>query len=163
MNNKNIVLIGFMGCGKTTIGKELAKNINFNFVDTDCLIENKENLYIEQIFNIFGEQYFRKLEKQVYIGVSNLKSSVISTGGGCVKDKENIYHLKKSGTIIYLKATPDQIYENIKHNDTRPLLKGKDKLNAIYSLLDEREHLYNKYADIVFDIQDILLLCYQKI
>lgn len=152
--NKNIVLIGFMGCGKSTIGKELAKIFNFNFIDTDCLIEEKENLSIEEIFNIFGEKYFRSLEKQIYFNVSKLNNSVISTGGGCVLDKENIEYFKKNSIIIYLKATPEKIYENIKYDDTRPILRNKDKFNSICSLMYKREPLYKKYADIIFNIQD---------
>ena len=95
MNNKNIVLIGFMGCGKTTIGKELAKNLSFSFIETDVVIEQQQNKTINQIFSIFGEEYFRELEKQTYLKVSNLKNYVISTGGGVVKYEQNIINLKK--------------------------------------------------------------------
>ena len=95
MNNKNIVLIGFMGCGKTTIGKELAKNLSFSFIETDIVIEQEQNKTINQIFSIFGEQYFRELEKQTYLKVSNLRNYIISTGGGVVKYEQNIINLKK--------------------------------------------------------------------
>lgn len=152
--NKNIVLIGFMGCGKSTIGKELAKKFNLNFIDIDCVIQKEENKSIEEIFNIFGEGYFRNLEKQVCAKVSNMKNCVISTGGGVIKNKENINNLKKNGIIIYLKATPEKIYQNLKYDEKRPLLKNKDKFKTICALLKEREHLYNKYADIVFDVND---------
>ncbi|WP_250278088.1 shikimate kinase [[Clostridium] colinum] len=154
MNSKNIVLIGFMGCGKTTIGKELAKNFNFSFIDTDCIIQQQENKSIQDIFEIFGEEYFRNIEKQVYNKVSKMKNCVISTGGGVIKDIENIINLKNNGIIVYLKASPEKIYENIKDDDKRPLLKNKNKFNTICDLLYKREPLYNKYADIVFDIND---------
>lgn len=154
MNNKNIVLIGFMGCGKSIIGNELAKNFNFNFIDTDCIIEQQTNKSIEEIFNVFGEAYFRSLEKQIYADASKMKNCVISTGGGVIKDVQNIINLKKSGLIIYLKATPKKIYNNLKFDDKRPLLRNKNKFSTICSLLNEREHLYNKYADIIFDVND---------
>ena len=154
MSKKNVVLIGFMGCGKTTIGKELAKNLNFSFIDTDCIIQKAENKSIEKIFDIFGEEYFRKLEKKVCYKVSNFKNCVISTGGGIVKCEENIINLKKTGLIIYLKATPEKIYENLKYDNKRPLLKNKDKFKIICDLLQQRDYLYEKYADIIFNIND---------
>lgn len=143
-----------MGCGKTTVGKELAKRLNFSFVETDYLIEKQENKTINQIFNIWGEQYFRKLERETCLKVSSFKNCVISTGGGIVKCEENIINLKKTGTIIYLRATPEKIYENLKYDNKRPLLKTKDKFKTICTLLDEREPLYRKYCDIIFDVND---------
>ena len=154
MNNKNIVLIGFMGCGKTTIGKELAKNLSFSFIETDIVIEQEQNKTINQIFSIFGEQYFRELEKQTYLKVSNLRNYIISTGGGVVKYEQNIINLKKNGIIIYLKATPEKIYENLKYDNKRPLLNTKNKYKTISTLLNEREPLYAKYSDIIFEVND---------
>ena len=154
MNNKNIVLIGFMGCGKSVIGNELAKIFNFHFIDTDCIIEHQTNKTIEDIFNTFGETHFRKIEKQIYTDVSKMKNCVIATGGGVIKNVENIINLKKNGIIIYLKATPEKIYDNLKFDDERPLLKNKNKFTTICSLLNEREHLYNKHADIIFHVND---------
>ncbi len=154
MNKKNIVLIGFMGCGKSVIGSELAKNFSFSFIDTDYIIEKKLNLSIQDIFDKFGEPYFRKIETNVYANVSKFKNCVISTGGGVIKNSENIINLKKNGTIVYLKATPEKIYNNLKFDENRPLLKTQNKFNTICYLLNEREHLYNKYADLIFDIND---------
>ncbi len=154
MAKKNIVLIGFMGCGKTTVGKELAKKLNFYFLDIDYMIQKEENKSIEKIFEIFGEDYFRALEKEACYKVSNFKNYVISTGGGVIKDEENIINLKRNGVIVYLKATPQKIYENLKYDNKRPLLKDKDKFKTICDLLKQREDLYIKYADIVFDIED---------
>lgn len=153
-NKKNVVLIGFMGCGKTTIGKELAKNINFNFIDTDFMIEKLEKKSIEKIFDSFGEHYFRKLEKNVCNKVSSFKNCVISTGGGVIKCEESIVNLKKTGITIYLKATADKIYENLKYDTKRPLLKTKDKFKTICELLEQRVHLYEKYSDLIFDINN---------
>lgn len=154
MYNKNIVLIGFMGCGKTTIGKQLAKNCNMSFLDTDYIIQNEQKKTIEQIFNTFGEDYFRKMEKQVCTRLSTFKNCVISTGGGVVKCKDCMESLKKNGYIIYLKATPQKIYENLLNDNKRPLLNTKDKLSTIKTLLNEREHLYTQYADMVYNIND---------
>ncbi|WP_317366859.1 shikimate kinase [uncultured Tyzzerella sp.] len=154
MNKKNVILIGFMGCGKTTVGRELAKNINFRFIDTDYMIQKEESKSIEKIFDTFGEQYFRKIEKNVCYRVSNFKNCVISTGGGIIKSEENMINLKKTGTIIYLRATPQKIYKNLKYDNKRPLLKNKDKIKIICDLLNERSYLYEKYADIIVDVDD---------
>ncbi len=154
MYNKNIVLIGFMGCGKTTIGKQLAKNCNMTFFDTDFIIQQQQNKTIQQIFEQFGEKYFRILEKQTCLNLLDVKNSVISTGGGIIKCKECMESLKKNGYIIYLKATPEKIYQNLINDENRPLLKNKDKILTIKELLNEREKLYIKYADMIYDIKD---------
>lgn len=154
MSKKNVILIGFMGCGKTTVGRELAKKLNFRFIDTDYMVQKEEDKSIEKIFDLFGEQYFREIEKNVCYKASNFKNCVISTGGGVIKHEENIVNLRKTGIIIYLRATPERIYENLKYDNRRPLLKNKDKFKAICDLLYKRVHLYEKYADITIDIND---------
>lgn len=150
----NIVLIGFMGCGKTIVGKKLAKNCNLSFLDTDKMIMKSEKLSINKIFKKFGEDYFRKVEIDICFLASSMKNTVISTGGGIVKDKKNIDNLKKNGFIIYLNSDIKRIYDNLKYDNKRPLLKNKDKFYEIKELFSQRECLYKEYADLVFNIED---------
>jgi shikimate kinase len=156
-NNKfnNIALIGFMGCGKSAVGHAVAEKLGFDFIDCDAKIIEKEGMDIPHIFEQYGEDYFRALEKNVILTVSQSEKSVISTGGGCVKTKENIMNLKKSGFIIYLKADPQKIYDNIKDDHSRPLLNNTpDKLSTITAMLSERDPVYIKGADIVINVTE---------
>lgn len=145
---KNIVLIGFMGCGKTTLGKKLSLKLKYNFIDTDRYIEHKEGTSIAQMFEEKGEAYFRDLEKNAVEILSKEGGNIIATGGGIIKNEENMCMLKKTGIIVYLKATPEHIYRNIADDVTRPLLQGDDKLSIIRRLMEERKSLYEKYADV---------------
>lgn len=154
----NIILTGFMGCGKTSIGKRIANNFNINFVDTDVEIQTVAGMSINDIFSKYGEPYFRKLERNYCKLVALSKNYVIASGGGIIKDEANIDNLKISGTIVYLKCSPEKIYKNIKNDTSRPLLNGaEDKFSLICKLLEEREPLYEKYADFVIDISEMRL------
>ncbi|HOM27495.1 MAG TPA: shikimate kinase, partial [bacterium] len=119
---KNIVLIGFMGTGKTEVGILLAKRLNMNFVDTDKLIEEREKDRIVRIFEVKGEEYFREIEEKIIEEVSNYKNCVIATGGGAVIREKNYNNLKKNGILICLKATPEEIYKRTISKKDRPLL-----------------------------------------
>lgn len=147
-----------MGCGKTSIGKRIAQNFNSNFVDTDIEIQNLSGMSINEIFEKYGESYFRKLERNYCKLVALSCGYIIATGGGIIKDETNIENLKISGTVVYLKCSPDKIYKNIKNDSTRPLLNNaKDKYALICSMLKEREPLYQKYADFIIDISEMRL------
>lgn len=148
---KNIVLTGFMGVGKNTIGKKLAKELGSKFVNTDDIIEKEEGITITQIFKKFGEKHFRELEKEVVKKVAQGKDQVISTGGGVVLDRENISNLKKNGVIIYLWASPEVIRERMKKETHRPLLEGVNREKRIEELLDYRKPFYKKSADYIVD------------
>ncbi len=148
----NIVLIGFMGSGKTTIGIRLAYKLKYLFIDTDKKIEEEMGISINEIFRIYGEQYFRNLEKTFIKKLSNSNKQVIATGGGIIKNKQNIEELKSKGIIIYLNASPEHIYNNIKDDDSRPLLQVENKMETIQSILNERKFLYEEFADIIIDI-----------
>ncbi len=142
--NKNIVLVGMPGSGKTTIGKELSKKLSINFVDVDSYIEENEKMSINNMFDI-SEEYFRQIESKYIEILSKLNSTVIATGGGVVKNENNIMLLKNNSIIIYINRSIDDIMKDIDINN-RPLLKnGKDKLKDLY---EERHHLYKKYCDI---------------
>lgn len=152
---KNIVLIGFMGSGKTSVGKKLSKVLKREFIDMDDFIEKKEGISVNEIFKIKGEEYFRQLEKDLCIKFSEPKNKIIATGGGVIKSSENVNNLKKGGVILYLKSTPKQIAFNLRYDNTRPLLAGGGKERKIAALMEEREPLYNKCADIIINVSNI--------
>lgn len=141
----NISLIGMMGSGKTTVAELLTKKLKgFTFTDTDSLIVLKENQSVNTIFKIKGEEYFRKVESEILEAVLKKDKQIISTGGGIVKNAENIKLLKERSTVFYLKASYDTLYERVKNNKERPLLNVDDMKEKIISLLNEREQYYNQ-------------------
>jgi len=143
-----IVLTGFMGTGKTSVGKEVSRRLGYQFIDTDDLIEEHEGMPISLIFKEKGEDYFRAIEKNVVAQVSRKKKVVISTGGGVIKNKENVENLRKDGIIIWLKADPEIILRRIMlEGGKRPLLDVAEPLKEIKRLLMERERLYMQ-ADV---------------
>jgi len=147
---KNIVLIGFMGCGKTEVGKILADKLGYTFIDTDSIIEKKMGKSISEIFHEYGEEHFRGLETGVVKELSGMRRCVISTGGGMVIHRENLLRLKKDGVMIWLKASPETIYGRVKSEHHRPLLRVEDPLQEINKLLGLREPLYAE-ADITIE------------
>jgi shikimate kinase len=139
----NVVITGFMCSGKTSVGKRLAEKLNFDFLDTDDLIENKVGMRITEIFEKYGEPYFRELEAQIIKKVSEKDKLVISTGGGVVLREENVNNLRKNGVIINLVAKPETIYERLKKQPgIRPLLNKPNPLEEIKKLLEYRERYY---------------------
>lgn len=138
----NIVLIGFMGTGKSAVGKELAKQLKVRFVSTDDIIEEKEKRTIAKIFEKSGEPYFRKIEKEVIKEAVALDDVVIAAGGGAVLDEENMANLKKRGTIFCLTATPETIYKRTKNYKHRPLLNVADPIAKIKELMEKRSSFY---------------------
>lgn len=146
-----IVLTGFMGSGKTSVGNELSRKLGYPFIDTDNLIEEREGKPISIIFKEKGEDYFRRLERAVAEEVSLRNNVVIATGGGVIKDKENVKNLGRRGIIIWLKASPEIILKRVMlEGGRRPLLDVKEPLNEIKRLLAERERFYMQ-SDIVID------------
>ncbi len=147
----NIVLIGFMGTGKTALGKRLADNLKKKFFDTDDDIEKVSGMSIGRIFNNFGEVRFRSEETLAVTRASKLRNSVIATGGGVVLDQTNMDMLAKNGIIIALKADPKEIQRRVsKRNSFRPLLGNDRSLEHITELLSKREEMYAR-ADHVID------------
>ena len=147
---QNIILVGFMGTGKTSVGKELAERLGREFVDLDDVIEKRAGTTINEIFKDKGEAHFRELEKAVVREYSHKNKLVISAGGGAVKFDENIANLKRSGIMICLKASVDEILNRVKHDAHRPLLNVCDPKERARQLLKEREPLYAK-ADYSVD------------
>jgi shikimate kinase len=147
---KNITLVGFMGTGKTTVGKLLAKRLGYRFVDSDDEIESEQGVSITHIFSELGEAHFRDLETDMLKRLSKREGLVISAGGGAVIRAENVENLKKGGPVVCLAATPEEIYERVKHSTHRPLLKVDDPLGRIRELLDLRRKFYSR-ADFTVD------------
>ncbi len=145
-----IYLIGFMGVGKSTVGRELSERLEYELIDTDELIEEKEGLSISSIFEKKGEAYFRSLETETVKELSSCDNIVVSCGGGIIKNEENVRLMKESGKVILLTATPEVIYERVKDSTARPLLEGRKSVEGISDLLDERKMLYERaYTDKV--------------
>lgn len=149
---KSIALIGLMGSGKTTIGGLLAQKLGLIFVDIDEKIEQKEKTSITEIFETKGEEYFRQVESELLQDYAKLQGLVISTGGGAVQKEKNLQTLKSNCTIIYLKASPKELFNRIKDDTTRPLLKTPNPLSTLDELLQKREKNY-LMADIIIDTE----------
>jgi len=141
---KNIVIVGFMGTGKTTIAKALSEKFNLKYVSTDDLIKKKENASISDIFAKKGEKYFRKVEKDAVKEASSMQGVVIDAGGGVIIDPENAENLKKKGILICLWADPDVILERTKKYTHRPLLNVDDPIAKINELLAFRKPFYER-------------------
>ena len=154
---KNIVLIGFMGSGKTSVGKRLSLNLKKEFIDMDDFIEKREGMTVSEIFEKKGEQCFREMEKELCRRFAVPKGKIIATGGGVIKNAENVANLKKGGVIIYLSSSPERIAYNLRYDNSRPLLAGENKEEKIAKLMNERKNLYEKCADITIDVSQMNL------
>ncbi|RPI38486.1 MAG: shikimate kinase [Nitrospiraceae bacterium] len=141
---KNIVLTGFMGAGKTTIGKALAKMLHMKLVDVDEEIEISQKMTINDIFKIYGEPYFRDIETAMIKKLSHNKNCIISTGGGAVLRDENMEALKENGIVFCLDANAETILERTGNNQDRPLLKVENPKKKIEELLAYRRPFYEK-------------------
>ncbi len=138
----NIVLVGFMGAGKSVVAKNLAAILKREVVSTDQFIEDKEKRPISQIFKESGEAYFRQVEKDVVALLSKRKNLIIDCGGGVVINQQNIDNLKKEGIVFYLSTSPEVIYDRVKGQGHRPLLDVPDPLATIKQILSVRQFHY---------------------
>ncbi|MBO4779997.1 MAG: AAA family ATPase [Selenomonadaceae bacterium] len=151
----NVILTGFMGTGKTSLGKMLATKLGRPFVDIDKKIERAEHLSIPKIFERYGEEHFRELERAAVRELSSKRGLVIATGGGTIKDAENFRLLKSSGIVICLTADPEEIFRRTARRGERPVLDsgGSERLATIKKLLAERKEFYDR-ADYHVDTTD---------
>jgi len=147
----NVILIGFMGTGKTSIGRRVAQSLGFDFVDTDDQIVESAGKAIADIFSDEGEDYFRALETDALQSCGDSTNQVIATGGGLVLRDKNRELLSEAGYVIWLKASAEAILERVSRNHGRPLLQTENPLQTINALLQEREGFYASAADFIID------------
>lgn len=146
-----IFLVGMMGAGKTTIGRALARVLERDFLDLDHEIEGRCGVRIAHIFDIEGEEGFRRREQAVLDECTGRQDIVLATGGGAVLDPLNRERLKSRGIVVYLRATPEELYRRVARDRSRPLLQTDDPQGRIRELVALREPLYREVADLVFE------------
>ncbi|EEX51253.1 shikimate kinase [Pasteurella multocida] len=152
---RNIFLIGPMGAGKSTIGRQLAQQLNMDFVDSDAEIEQRAGADIGWIFDVEGEEGFRKREERIINELTQRQGIVLSTGGGAVLSKENRNHLSARGIVIYLETTVDKQYQRTQRDKKRPLLQDvDDPREVLENLAKIRNPLYEEIADITLPTDD---------
>ncbi|HEX5036207.1 MAG TPA: shikimate kinase [bacterium] len=149
MKHLRVILTGFMGTGKTAVGEKLAKRLGFQFLDTDLMVEAETGKSITDIFEKEGEPAFRGYEKKMVRKAMDLEKVVIATGGGAIVDPDNLKLMKEKGIVIGLSASPEAILQRVASMETRPLLRSKDQLKKIESLLSHRSPYYRQADKIV--------------
>jgi shikimate kinase len=151
MGHGNIFLVGMMGSGKTTLGRALAQRLDLPFADTDRILVDRTGVPVTTIFEIEGEAGFRKRESAVLAELAEGEDQVIATGGGAVLAPENRTTMRAGGTVIYLRARIEHLWERTRHDSSRPLLKTPDPRGTLVQLLEARDPLYREAAHIVVD------------
>lgn len=156
MGMKNIILIGFMGCGKSSVGRRLAETLNFDFLDTDELIEQEQNRSISDIFATDGEGAFREMETECLRSLINKGGDgfVLSVGGGLPIREINRSLLKKLGSVVFLRVSGDVVYKRLRNDSTRPLLQDKNPRGRIEDLINARKGFYEAASNYVVNVDD---------
>lgn len=144
----NIVLIGFMGAGKSAVASYLGKYYGMETVEMDALIEEREQMPIPDIFKKYGEEYFRRKETALLLELQDRKNTVISCGGGAALREQNVKEMKKNGKVVLLTASPETIYKRVKSSGNRPLLAGRKSVEGIKELMESRREKYEAAADL---------------
>ena len=152
---KNIILVGFMGTGKSTIGRSLSQILSYPVIDTDQLIEKQQGHSIPEIFEEEGEDAFRDMETALLRSLLNQSGHIISTGGGIIIREENRQLLRKMGYVIWLVASPEEIYNRTSRNNNRPLLNNEDPAGTIRKLLETRIPLYKECAHLAIETNQL--------
>lgn len=147
--HKNIMLIGFMGTGKSTVSTFLSNELGLPEVDMDATIAKNAGMSIPDIFEKHGEDYFRDLETKTLIEVSDSTQAIVSCGGGIVLRDENVEYMKNHGKIVLLTATPETVYNRVKDSKNRPILNGNMNVEYIEMLMSKRRDRYLQCADII--------------
>jgi len=151
MGHSNIFLVGMMGAGKTTVGRALASRMKREFVDTDRVLVERTGVAVATVFEIEGEEGFRRRESAVLRELCEGDDRVVATGGGIVLAEENRRVMREAGTVVYLRARLESLWERTRHDASRPLLATPDPRGRLAELLREREPLYREVAHIVVD------------
>lgn len=161
----NIVLIGFMGAGKSTISDYLSTMFAMEVVEMDQVIAEREGMSISDIFETYGEAYFRDLETNLLIEMQNKKNVIISCGGGVAMRERNVKEMKKNGRVVLLTAAPETILERVKDSDERPLLNGHKNVEYIGDMMEARREKYQAASDIIVhtDQKSVLEICEELI
>lgn len=146
--SRSIFLIGFMGAGKSTIARALQRELGFPLIEMDERIVKEQGMSINDIFAQYGEDHFRDIESQLIVDIGKEEPSIVSCGGGVVVRPQNTQNMKKIGRIVFLKATPETIYERVKNSTDRPILNGHMNVEYIAELMEKRRALYEAAADI---------------
>lgn len=157
----NIFLIGFMGCGKSTVALGLQRMYGKKVVEMDQLISERQGMSIPDIFDKYGETYFRDLESKLVEEIQGMENQVVSCGGGVVLREQNVAKMKENGLVVLLTAKPETILERVKYDNNRPVLKGKKTVAGITELMEARREKYEAAADIVIrtDKKSISKIC----
>tara|TARA_Y100000748_G_scaffold201308_1_gene168641 strand:+ start:333 stop:860 length:528 start_codon:yes stop_codon:yes gene_type:complete len=150
----NIFLVGLMGSGKTTIGKIIAKKLNYKFIDSDALIEEKTGVKVPLIFEYEGEAGFRKRETKILSEIIKMNSIVLATGGGIILSKTNRKLLSRSSVVIYLNATIKELVKRLATDKNRPLIQNVDKEKKLKELIEQRGKLYESIADYIIQTKE---------
>ncbi len=161
----NIVLIGFMGAGKSTVSEYLSTLFAMKYVEMDQVIAKREQMSIPDIFETYGEEYFRNRETELLIELQSERNVVISCGGGAAMRERNVAEMKKNGRVVLLTASPEVIYSRVKDTEDRPVLKGRKNVEGISELMEQRRGKYEAAADIVIrtDRKSVLEICEELI
>jgi shikimate kinase len=149
--DSNILLVGMMGAGKTTVGKSLASYLNKTFIDSDHEIQKRTGVKISVIFEIEGEAGFRKREAEMLRELLKINNIVLATGGGVILNKENRELLKQNGTIVYIRATVDELWNRTRHDKSRPILQTLDLQAKLAELYDQRDPIYRETAHVIVE------------
>ena len=150
--NKNVFLIGFMGCGKSTMSRLLTEKTGAELIEMDETIEAESGMSINEIFEKYGETHFRDLESQLISRITQKGGMVVSCGGGAILRPENVACMRENGKIVYLSATPETIYERVRYSTNRPLLNGNMNVEYIASLMEKRLSRYMDAADVTISV-----------
>jgi shikimate kinase len=151
MGRGNIFLVGMMGAGKTTLGRALAQRLARDFVDTDRILVERTGVPVATVFEIEGEEGFRRRESGVIAELAGRDDCVIATGGGSVLAEENRRVMREAGTVVYLRARLESLWERTRHDTTRPLLATPDPRGTLATILEAREPFYREAAHVTVD------------
>lgn len=161
----NIVMIGFMGAGKSTVAEYLSTMFAMEVVEMDQEIVKEEGMSIPDIFATYGEEYFRNLETNLLIEMQATKNTIVSCGGGAALREQNVKEMKKNGKVVLLTAAPETILNRVKDSDDRPLLNGNKNVEFIANMMEQRRQKYETAADVIIhtDNKSVLQICEEMI